>query len=205
MPNLIDINNQIFGKLKVIRHVKGTYWECQCECGQIVTRPSGSLRDGSTKSCGCLKIETAGNATRRHGCTNTKEYRLWSAIKDRCYYKGYKLFHRYGGRGIKMCDRWINSFENFLSDMGKIPEGMTIDRIDNDGDYSPENCRWATKTEQAQNRSTTRYVEWNGEKMCLSEFTRQLGLPIWGLRHYIRHKKMTPIEAAFMVKYGEMA
>lgn len=108
---------------------------------------------------------------------NVPEWKVWDGIKRRCYHLSYKDRHRYGGRGIVMSDEWRNSFDQFYADMGKRPEGAyTIDRIDNDGNYCKENCRWATPTEQARNQSKTRFIEYNGEKRCISEWAKILGL-----------------------------
>jgi len=127
--------------------------------------------------CGCpeCKKEKISDARTTHGKRFSKEYKIWRSMKERCYNQNNKRYHRYGGRGITICDRWLNSFENFLSDMGEKPEEYSIDRIDNDGNYCPENCRWATRTEQANNRSSNNLLTIHGKTMTLSEWCRDTG------------------------------
>lgn len=128
---------------------------CICDCGGRAEVTYSNLRSGNTTSCGCWKkqyghIRGASNVT--HGMSNTRLYRTWISMKRRCYLRTHKDYAYYGARGITVCQRWVNSFETFASDMGTPPVGASIDRVDNDLGYSPENCRWATSSQQSRNR-----------------------------------------------------
>lgn len=156
--NFIDLVGRKFGRLTVVALVgfrerdSKLIWSCDCECGERVDVVGAQLRRGQTQSCGCLMIERTRAVNTTHGCKGTRIYRIWHGMLDRVRNKNCKDYHRYGGRGIRVCERWL-SFENFLADMGYPPsESHSIDRENNDGDYCRENCRWATAKQQANNR-----------------------------------------------------
>jgi hypothetical protein len=158
----LDLTGQRFGRLIVVRfsHVdahRTTRWRCQCDCGKVTVVDSNSLQQGMTKSCGCLLSDSTRERATRHGdCADfriTKEYRAWQGMKARCSNPNQSSYKHYGGRGIRVCSRWRRSFKNFLSDVGRAPDHrLSIDRKNNNGNYEPGNCRWATQSEQIQNR-----------------------------------------------------
>jgi hypothetical protein len=172
---------RVFSRLTVIaKSERPKHWVCQCACGAQKTVQSANLRSNGTKSCGCLARERITRRNTTHGCAahsaRRTEYRIWSGIKTRCLNPRSEAFARYGGRGVTMCSAWANSFETFLEDMGHRPSPLhTIDRIDNDGPYAKENCRWSDRYQQANNRSSNVRVEINGQCMTMSEAAREYG------------------------------
>lgn len=160
-------------------------WECICDCGTVAHVASYSLLSGATQSCGCLHREITSKAAiarTLHGHaandTLTPEYAAWCNAKHRCFNQANHAFGNYGGRGVTMCDRWRDSFENFYADMGPRPSPMhSIDRFpNNNGNYEPGNCRWATKKEQAVNRRGNRLLTYNGLTLTLSEWARRINI-----------------------------
>jgi len=190
MPKRIDLKGQTFGRLKVFDSTyiknKHRYWTCQCECGKIIDICGQSLRNGSTKSCRCIqKVWISHRWERTHSA--------WCGAIYRCSDKK-SLWYR---RGITVCDRWKRNFYSFANDMGVCPEGLTLDRIDNDGNYEPGNCRWATWKEQENNRSNTIYSIYKNKKLPLMEFLREVGLRKYhdNFRYLVEGKGMNFEEA----------
>lgn len=150
-------------------------WLCRCECGTEKERTLNEVV-GHSKSCGCLRREVTGDRSRTHGLTRSRIYDVWIAMRARVENPSDDSYPNYGGRGIKVCKRWL-SFKNFYTDMGSAPfVGATIERKDNNGDYSPDNCKWATRTEQNNNTRRNRFIEANGERLTLSQWGRKAGL-----------------------------
>ncbi len=174
----IDITGQRFARLLVLgfagRERKHSKWFCKCDCGSITKVSANQLRTDSTKSCGCLKDETTSKRNTTHGMCGTPEYIAYGNMKMRCYNPNDARYSDYGGRGIKVCERW-HKFENFLADMGLKPSpAHSLDRIDFNGDYCPENCRWETDLIQAQNRRPVRFLTLKGETLPISEWARRM-------------------------------
>ena len=169
-----------FGRLTVIEvPAKGRRnVRCQCECGSVGTYRGSSIKSGDTRSCGCLQRELQSMRQKSHGMSDTPEYKAWGNMKERCYRPKHISYPHYGGKGIKVCDRWLNSFEAFYADLGPRPSiNHSIDRIDPNKDYGPENCRWATPPEQQNNKTSNVLVEFKGEQLTLAEAARATDIP----------------------------
>lgn len=180
-----DLFGRRFGRYLVVeidRRPNGLiFWKCRCDCGVEKSVYGAALRSGQTQSCGCYQKDIMRQRA-THGMARLKsispEWEAWSKIRDRCDNPNNPNYDRYGGRGIRVCDRWQDSFENFYADMGERPSGKTsIDRIDNDGPYCKENCRWSDPKEQARNRRSNRVVKYRGREMTLKEASELAGLP----------------------------
>ena len=160
-------------------------YKCKCECGNIKVVGSRYLTDGRTVSCGCKR----GNGTHK-GLT----YKSWIAAKQRCTNPHNHNYKNYGGRGIKMCDKWLNSYDKFLNDMGERPsKEYTLDRIDVNGNYEPSNCKWSTHIEQSNNRRCCHYIEINNDKVTVTEFARMYNLNLSNTNYELR-KGLSPDE-----------
>lgn len=171
---------QKFGRLTAVAFIRRNnehrpVWRWLCDCGNEHEAIVREVIGGSTKSCGCWKREHTSARFKTHGMCELPEYNIWARMVQRCTNPNAQDFDYYGGRGIKVCDQWL-LFENFYADTSPRPLGKTIDRVDNNGPYSPSNFRWATRKEQARNRRNSRFVEINGERMLLIEAIEKSGL-----------------------------
>jgi hypothetical protein len=181
-----DITGIRFGQVTILefshKDAKNYFWHGKCDCGNQKLFRASNLKDNGTYSCGCY-VGNQGGSHPKHGGWGTSEYRSWQAMKARCLNPKISEYKYYGAKGVKVCDRWLNSFENFLADMGKKPIGKnTIDRIDPRGNYEPSNCRWLSLPDQLRNKRDTVWVE----GVCLSDFCRRKGLPYNTIRRRIR-------------------
>ena len=176
MSRRIDMTDRRYGRLTVVKpsSVDPEKWVCQCDCGKTKEINGCSLRRGLTQSCGCLHVEML-KARGTHHKSKTKIYRLWSMMLDRCNNPKNKYYPRYGKRGIKVCKRW-ETFDNFYADMGERPNGKSLDRIDNDQGYTPDNCRWASRREQNLNKADNRRLTYQGKTQTLLEWSEELGI-----------------------------
>lgn len=184
---LNDLTGQRFGRLTVIARApnrgRRTMWLCECDCGNQREIMADNLALGRSNSCGCLNAEMIVERSRTHGGSKTRLYNIWNKMRARCYDPKEKNYHSYGERGIKVCDEWRHDFESFRRwalangyDETAKREGCTIDRINNDGDYCPDNCRWATFIMQANNKRSNHYLTCDGKTMTIAEWAREIGL-----------------------------
>lgn len=193
MNRFIDLTGQKFGRLTVVERdclatkKRGNHarWICRCDCGNYTVVASGNLKSGDTKSCGCLRREMVSKTQSKHRKTETKLFKIWCGMKQRCYSKNVDAYKDYGGRGISICDDWKDDFQAFYdwAMANGYSEGTSIDRIDNDNGYSPNNCRWTTRKVQQNNTRKNRYITYNGETHTLTEWSEISGIKIMTLWH----------------------
>jgi len=179
MSKRAEMIGKKFGRLEVLAeagHLGGHLaYSCKCDCGKEIVVRGYSMRSGNTESCGCAFREGVSQRFYKHGMKRSPEYATWQMMISRCTNPSAQDYGRYGARGVTVCDSW-RDFRNFYRDMGDRPEGMSIDRIDNDKGYSPENCRWATVAEQNRNTRRTRLIEIGGVTRCLKDWATEYGI-----------------------------
>lgn len=192
MGRFIDMTGQTFGRLTVLslagKDKNGLYmWRCQCSCGNYTVQRGQDLRRGKVVSCGCWKNQNTVARNTTHCMGKSRPYRIWKNMKTRCYNTRVKSYADYGGRGIQICDRWLNDFGAFWEDMkDDYNDTMEIDRIDPNGNYCPENCRWATKKQQNRNTRANHLINTPWGPLCLSEAAEKTGIPLGTLKDRLR-------------------
>ena len=206
MPPTIatELTSRRFGMLIVLRRDVGqdpkrAYWLCRCDCGATAVKMGKYLLNGDTRSCGCEQRANRARGHVKHGAAHvgahTVEYRAWRNAKGRCFTKSTSNYRHYGGRGITMSARWRDDFPAFLADMGPCPAGHTLDRIESNGHYEPDNCRWATNETQHNNtRANVRYP-FDGESLTLAVIARRVGVKYTTLYHRINRDGLSLEEA----------
>lgn len=193
-PRFIDLTDQEFNGLMVLGYagkaanpnstVRCLLWYVRCHCGNVFIAASPNIKNGNTKSCGCQKY---GRGSRTHGLSHTREHRIWRGIKTRCSNPRNPNFQRYGARGIRMDDNWFRSFEVFLADMGEAPSPThTVERIGNSGHYTKDNCIWATRKEQNNNRRNNVRIEYQGITLTIAQWADKQGLTYASLQQRLK-------------------
>ena len=192
---VFDLTGKRFERLLVIERAGsssngGATWHCKCDCGKPMITRASRLKSGTTKSCGCYSRDNVAKRETTHGMSYTKIYRVWEGMIGRCYRPGAGPYKRYGARGITVCDEWrdFQTFYDWVKSSG-YEEGLSIDRIDVNGDYSPSNCRWANPSEQANNRRTTKWVDVNGECMPMALAARKIGISYSAMQKRVKKEK----------------
>jgi len=180
MPKLNDLTGKRFGRLVVVgrisRYSNRVHWKCKCDCGRTTVVRASNLSSHAIVSCGCYHTQELAFRLTTHGLSRSPEYRIWRGLISRCNNRRNAVFTHYGGRGIKVCKRWLK-FENFYVDMGNRPSRRhSIDRIDNNGNYTPKNCRWATRKQQANNARSNHRLRHNGKSMTISQWSDETGI-----------------------------
>lgn len=200
MGKIKDITGQRFGRLVALeisgKEKNRMIWRCRCDCGNEVNIPGTYLRSGHTQSCGCIHREQLIERNSKHGLISHRLYTIWCAMKQRCYYKNSIEYYRYGGRGIRVCEEWLNDFQAFYdwAIANGYRDDLSIDRINPDGNYEPSNCKWSTPEEQANNKSQNIRITVNGETHTPAEWSRITGANPNNIRDRI-HRGYAPEEA----------
>lgn len=177
-----DLTGQTFHRWNVVAYLGGSMWHTLCDCGNMGRVHSGDLKSGQSKSCGCYSKEVTARSNLTHGRTYSSEYKAWACMVQRCTNPNNKNWKEYGGRGITVVPRWLK-FADFFEDMGPKPTPKhTLERCDNSSGYCKDNCRWATRSEQAKNRRTTHFVTFQGKTKCVWDWADELGINRKALR-----------------------
>lgn len=201
MGKKLDFLGKKIGRWTVVKENGRFYpgghilWFCVCECGNTQNITGNTLKSGNSTSCGCYHAEMVGNMVRTHGATKckdhkeTREYTSWMQMKSRCRNTNLKSYKDYGGRGVTVCSRWLgeDGFINFLSDMGERPEGHSLDRYpNNNGNYEPSNCRWATRPQQQRGRRNNIWLEHEGERLVMTDWLKRIAMPYSTFQYHVK-------------------
>lgn len=189
---IIDITGKRIKKLTAVKRVKSSSWLCRCDCGNERVLRTGHFNSGKIKSCGCVIYLKSGKEIRKHGMSSSREHASYGNMLARCTNPNNKRYQDYAGKGIKVCERWLHSFANFIDDMGECPDGFQIDRIDNEKGYFLENCRWVSPKENMANRSNSKIFHMFGKEYNSSiEAAADLGISTGTVVHWcwLRKKK----------------
>ena len=208
MSKKIDMIGKRFGKLLVIDTAESNSsgqarWVCKCDCGNTITTTGYSLRGGHTSSCGCTRNEKIANLRKTHGESNTRLFKIWMGIKHRCTRESASDYSLYGGRGISICEEWLNNYEVFRdwAIANGYSENLSLDRIDPNGNYEPSNCRWANVYTQAENRRNAHIVEYHGDTGALDPMCRKLNINSKTVRTRMSHFNISFTEAVDNFEY----
>lgn len=214
----LDITGERYGRLVAIcstgrKRGSNYIWQFKCDCGNEVELVSGDVRSGSSSSCGCFAREECGKRMREvavrvnplraiHSMTGSRTFVSWDSMKQRCLNPSHNSYDYYGGRGIKVCTAWLDSFEAFLADMCERPKGMTLDRIDPDGNYEPGNCRWATAKDQGNNKRSSRFLTHAGKTQTVAQWADEIGISRQSLRYRLESGWSTEEALTMKINHG---
>jgi len=205
---VIDLTGMTYGRLTVVGYSHTnksgkTFWKCKCECGKETVTSSDKLRRGVTRSCGCLRKELYGKAQTTHGMTKTKLYVIWSNMRSRCMYRKNSMYHNYGGRGISLCEDWKNfdSFRKWAEKNG-YKEGLSIERIDVNGNYEPKNCTWIPKSKQLLNQRRSHLVTAFGKTQTIKEWSDESGIKYDTIERRLNSYGWNPADAVSVPPHG---
>lgn len=204
-----DLTGQKFGRLTVVKRAENsksnkTRWECICDCGNELITVGAQLKNGRTKSCGCLQKELLSKRVRTHGMTNERLYGIWCGIKQRCFNPNIDAYKNYGGRGITMCDEWFNDFSKFQkwALKNRYSDDLTIERKDVNGNYEPSNCCWTTRKMQSRNRTDSHNITCGGKTMILTDWALYLGVTRGRLAYLLKRSNFSEEETIKRIEKG---
>lgn len=209
---MISIIGERFGRLVVVEFAgiakdRQSKWKCACDCGGYKVVARGSLKSGKTQSCGCLRRESEAvnrSKAKTHGMSKTATYRAWSSMIQRCTNENTHSYKHYGARGVSVCEKWVDSFSSFYADMGECPIGMSLDRIDVNGNYEPGNCRWVDAKTQARNRRNNVKTVFEGKEVVVADLAEEHGIKLATMRSRVQ-KGQSPLNESSLKYLPELS